>query len=96
MVASKSARSRSSIVIARARATPCSPARLHSRSVCTSTPAVALTAISAESTARRAARQSPWNEGSPGVSMRFTFTSCQVRWQSEAVMLMLRRRSSSS
>ena len=56
----------------------------------------ALTTISTASTARSAAIVSPWKEGSPGVSSRLTFTPFQVRWQSDAAMLMPRRRSSSS
>ena len=94
--ASKSARSRSSMFTTTARGSPCSAARSHSRCVCTSIPAAALITISAESTARSAVRVSPWNDGSPGVSIRLTFTPPQVRWQSEAVMLIEWRRSSSS
>ena len=96
MVASKSARSRSSMLTTAARGRPSSSARPHRRSVCTSTPEVAFRTIRAASTARRAVSVSPWNEGSPGVSMRLTFTPFQVRWQSEALMLIVRRRSSSS
>ena len=79
-----------------ARGRPSSSQRLQRRSVWTSTPALAFRTISAALTARRAVSVSPWNDGSPGVSIRLTLTSFQVRWQSEALMLIVRRRSSSS
>ena len=50
----------------------------HSRCVETSTPITALTTNTADSQTRSAPSASATNDGSPGVSMRLTFTSRQV------------------
>ena len=70
--ASKSARSRSSRLTWTMRGSPSSSARRHSRSVETSTPATPEISKSAPSTTLSAPSASPWNDGSPGVSMRFS------------------------
>src|SRR3954464_8606296 len=57
------------------RATPSSSARSHSRCVPTSTPSTALTTNTADSHTRSAPSASAMKDGSPGVSMRLTFTS---------------------
>ena len=69
-VRKKSARSRSSMFTKTSRARPSAWARLHSRSVCTSTPITALTTTTAASTTRRLASVSAMKLDSPGVSIR--------------------------
>src|SRR5215213_5231644 len=76
-VRKKSARSRSSMFTKTNRATPSSAARVHSRWVETSTPITPLTTKTADSHTRSAPRASAMNDGSPGVSIRLTFTSRQ-------------------
>ena len=72
-------------------------ARLQSRSVCTSTPAVALTTISAESTARSADERVALERGlARRVDQVDLHARSTSRWQSDAEMLMPRRCSSSS
>src|SRR5215208_6174339 len=71
-VRKKSARSRSSMFTKISRERPSSAARVHSRSVFTSTPRTALITNTADSHTRNAARASATNDGSPGVSIRLT------------------------
>src|ERR1051325_11080240 len=70
--------------------------RSQTRLVCTSTPITALATTSAPSTTRSAATVSPPKPGSPGVSIRLIFRSCQSRWQIEDASDIWRRYSSSS
>src|SRR5690242_9935930 len=70
--------------------------RSQTRFVCTSTPITALATTSAPSTTRSAATVSPPKPGSPGVSIRLIFRSCQPRWQIEDASDIWRRCSSSS
>ena len=71
-------------------------ARLHTLSVWTSTPAVASTATSTLSTARRAPTTSPMKSGYPGVSMRLSLVSCHSRGASAALTVIFLRISSAS
>ena len=80
----KSARSRSSMFTKIRRATPSSAARVHSRWVETSTPITPLTTNTADSHTRSAPSASAMNDGSPGVSIRLTFTSRQANDASAA------------
>src|SRR5215213_10808973 len=95
-VRKKSARSRSSMFTKTSRATPSSAARVHRRCVDTSTPMTPLTTNTADSHTRSAPRASAMNEGSPGVSIRLTFTSRQLNDASAAEIDIPRAFSSSS
>src|SRR5215210_682929 len=83
-VRKKSARSRSSMFTKTRRATPSSAARDHSRCVETSTPMTPLITKTADSHTRSAPSASATKDGSPGVSMRLTFTSRQAKDASAA------------
>src|SRR5918998_1719563 len=78
------------------RATPRSSARCHRRCVPTSTPITALTTNTADSHTRSAPSASAMNEGSPGVSIRLTFTSRHSNEASAAEIDIPRAFSSSS
>src|SRR5215217_1346425 len=95
-VRKKSARSRSSMFTKTSRATPSSAARVHRRCVETSTPMTPLTTNAADSHTRSAPRASAMNDGSPGVSIRFTLTSRQLNEASDAEIDIPRDFSSSS
>src|SRR4051794_13610630 len=95
-VRKKSARSRSSMFTKTRRATPSSAARAHRRWVETSTPMTPLTTNTADSHTRSAPRASAMNEGSPGVSIRFTLVSRQSKDASAAEIDIPRAFSSSS
>src|SRR3954452_25185009 len=95
-VRKKSARSRSSMFTKTSRATPSSAARVHRRWVETSTPMTPLTTNTADSHTRSAPRASAMNEGSPGVSIRFTLVSRQSNDASAAEIDIPRAFSSSS
>src|SRR4051794_38925997 len=95
-VRKKSARSRSSMFTKTSRATPSSAARVHRRWVETSTPMTPLTTNTADSHTRSAPRASAMNEGSPGVSIRFTLVSRQSKDASAAEIDIPRAFSSSS
>src|SRR6266511_2197992 len=95
-VRKKSARSRSSMFTNTRRARPPSSARLHSRSVWTSTPITALTTTTAASTTRRAASVSATKLGSPGVSIRLILRSPYSKEATLAPMDMERSCSSGS
>src|SRR3954447_32040 len=95
-VRKKSARSRSSMFTKTSRATPSSCARSHSRRVETSTPITPLTTKIADSHTRSAPSASAMKLGSPGVSIRLTFTSRHSKEASDAEMDMPRDFSSSS
>jgi hypothetical protein len=56
----------------------------------------ALTTTSAPSTTRSAAIMSPWNPGSPGVSIRLILRPCHSTWQRDAASDIWRLCSSSS
>src|SRR3954471_22488912 len=95
-VRKKSARSRSSMFTKTSRATPSSAARVHRRWAETSTPMTPLTTNTADSHTRSAPRASAMNEGSPGVSIRFTLVSRQSKDASAAEIDIPRAFSSSS
>src|SRR3954454_4572607 len=95
-VRKKSARSRSSMFTKTSRATPSSCARSHRRRVETSTPITPLTTKIADSHTRNAPSASAMKLGSPGVSIRLTFTSRHSNEASDAEMDMPRDFSSSS
>src|SRR3954454_2064041 len=95
-VRKKSARSRASMFTKTSRATPSSAARVHRRWVETSTPMTPLTTNTADSRTRSAPRASAMNEGSPGVSIRFTLVSRQSNDASAAEIDIPRAFSSSS
>src|SRR5215217_3719545 len=95
-VRKKSARSRSSMLTNTSRATPSSEARAHRRCVETSTPITPLTTKTADSHTRRAPSASAMKDGSPGVSIRLTFTSRQLKDASAAEIDIPRAFSSSS
>src|SRR3954454_2367526 len=95
-VRKKSARSRSSMFTKTSRATPSSAARAHRRWVETSTLITALTTKTADSHARRSPSASAMKDGSPGVSIRFTFTSRHSKEASAAEIDIPRAFSSSS
>src|SRR5215212_2757001 len=95
-VRKKSARSRSSMFTNTSRATPSSAARAHRRCVETSTPMTPLTTNTADSHTRRAPSASATKDGSPGVSIRLTFTSRQSNDASAAEIDIPRAFSSSS
>src|SRR5215211_916228 len=95
-VRKKSARSRSSMLTNTSRATPSSDARAHRRCVETSTPITPLTTNTADSHTRRAPSASAMKDGSPGVSIRLTFTSRQLNDASAAEIDIPRAFSSSS
>src|SRR5215208_3399997 len=95
-VRKKSARSRSSMFTYTSRATPSSCARCHRRWVATSTPITALTTNTADSHTRSAPSASAMKDGSPGVSIRLTFTSRHSNEASDAEIDMPRDFSSSS
>src|SRR3954454_23093498 len=78
------------------RATPSSAARDHSRCVETSTPITALTTKTADSHTRSAPSASATNEGSPGVSIRWTLTPFHSNEASAAEIDIPRAFSSSS
>src|SRR3954454_20301768 len=92
----KSARSRSSMFTKTSRATCNSCARSQSRRVETSTPITPLTTKMADSQTRSAPSASAMKLGSPGVSIRLTFTSRHSNEASDAEMDMPRDFSSSS
>src|SRR5215203_12972 len=95
-VRKKSARSRSSMLTNTRRATPSSEARAHRRCVETSTPMTPLTTKTADSHTRSAPSASAMKDGSPGVSIRLTFTSRQLKDASAAEIDIPRAFSSSS
>src|SRR3954467_3817289 len=95
-VRKKSARSRSSMFTYTSRATPSSCARSHRRRVETSTPITPLITKIADSHTRSAPSASAMKLGSPGVSIRLTFTSRHSNEASDAEMDMPRDFSSSS
>src|SRR3954454_5114358 len=95
-VRKKSARSRSSMLTNTSRATPSSAARAHSRWVETSTPITPLTTKIADSQTRSAPSASAMKDGSPGVSIRLTFTSRHGNEASAAEIDIPRAFSSSS
>ena len=95
-VRKKSARSRSSMFTKTSRATPSSAARSHSRAVETSTPITPLTTKTADSHTRSAPSASAMKDGSPGVSIRLTFTSRHSNDASDAEIDIPRAFSSSS
>src|SRR3954452_15646768 len=95
-VRKKSARSRSSMFTYTSRATPSSSARSHSRRVETSTPITPLITKIADSHTRSAPSASAMKLGSPGVSIRLTFTSRHSNEASDAETDMPRDFSSSS
>ena len=95
-VRKKSARSRSSMFTKTTRASESSSPKRHALDVPTSTPITPETVKSIPSTTRAAVRSSPWKLGSPGMSIRLSFRSCQVACVSDNAIESCRLCSSSS